>query len=418
MKRWSRYVEARAEWALYAAPGGPPYRRRALDHIAAIDAQRREAAKPCKNPRHRAGSIGRLHRHAPRARRRPRPREPVRAGGRGRRALPRARPDIWQRAIDPSLADISGEVYQRELREGDEHVGSGQLARRAPCSRSAIRCSARSTRTGGPPRRSRRPPSRTPDRPWCCGRSTLQTCEPEPRLGQTRSPLADCSAPDAINAAVAEQTIRAWDTFEAKAPLDPRLSGGPGSILFSRALIHTKLATRAHLTAAARDYEAIVRRTDGSGEELSVVWGNLAETYMMVGRLDDSVDAYKEALRSGGRISTWYGLAVALDRDGRSALARDVILAQGQGGFRLFVGDVSNRNTFYVPRGEVFCYFALAEESLGLFDEALDHWNKYVASGAHPQYQPRAKEHIDALLAKRRALQGCPSRRPISTEWT
>jgi len=42
----SRYVEARAEWALYAAAGGPPYRRRALDHIAAIDAQRREAAKP------------------------------------------------------------------------------------------------------------------------------------------------------------------------------------------------------------------------------------------------------------------------------------------------------------------------------------------------------------------------------------
>jgi hypothetical protein len=32
------YVEARAEWALYAAAGQPTYRGRALDHIAAIDA--------------------------------------------------------------------------------------------------------------------------------------------------------------------------------------------------------------------------------------------------------------------------------------------------------------------------------------------------------------------------------------------
>jgi tetratricopeptide (TPR) repeat protein len=35
------YTEARAEWALYAAGGDLPYRGRALDHIAAIDALRR-----------------------------------------------------------------------------------------------------------------------------------------------------------------------------------------------------------------------------------------------------------------------------------------------------------------------------------------------------------------------------------------
>ena len=39
-----QYVEARAEWAHYAATGDTPWRRRALDHIALIDAQRR--AKP------------------------------------------------------------------------------------------------------------------------------------------------------------------------------------------------------------------------------------------------------------------------------------------------------------------------------------------------------------------------------------
>ena len=35
------YTEARAEWALYAAAGDAPYRRRALEHIQAIDALRR-----------------------------------------------------------------------------------------------------------------------------------------------------------------------------------------------------------------------------------------------------------------------------------------------------------------------------------------------------------------------------------------
>ena len=39
-----QYVEARAEWAHYAAAGDTPWRRRALEHIASIDAQRR--AKP------------------------------------------------------------------------------------------------------------------------------------------------------------------------------------------------------------------------------------------------------------------------------------------------------------------------------------------------------------------------------------
>jgi len=38
-------VEARAEWALYAASGDTPWRARALDHIHAIDAQRK-APKP------------------------------------------------------------------------------------------------------------------------------------------------------------------------------------------------------------------------------------------------------------------------------------------------------------------------------------------------------------------------------------
>jgi tetratricopeptide (TPR) repeat protein len=46
------YTEARAEWALYAAAGDTPWRGRALDHIAAIDAERRAApgGRPAPGP--------------------------------------------------------------------------------------------------------------------------------------------------------------------------------------------------------------------------------------------------------------------------------------------------------------------------------------------------------------------------------
>jgi len=49
---FNQYAEARAEWALYAAAGPPTYRGRALDHIQAIDAQRRATAgaKPPQQP--------------------------------------------------------------------------------------------------------------------------------------------------------------------------------------------------------------------------------------------------------------------------------------------------------------------------------------------------------------------------------
>jgi tetratricopeptide (TPR) repeat protein len=59
------YTEARAEWALYASVRDAPWRRRALDHITAIDALRRSPPPP---PTSRGGSPGQV---------RTRPRLPV-----------------------------------------------------------------------------------------------------------------------------------------------------------------------------------------------------------------------------------------------------------------------------------------------------------------------------------------------------
>jgi tetratricopeptide (TPR) repeat protein len=210
------------------------------------------------------------------------------------------------------------------------------------------------------------------------------------------SPL--CDVHGLSSKARAEETIAAWDAFEARAPLDPRVA----EFLFARAILHTRLATPAHLEAAAADYQHILRRAESMPDSgLEEVYGNLGETHMMLGRLDEAIDAYREAVGRGGKISTVYGLAVALDRDDRGAQARDAILGLGREAVLKFKEDVGIGTTFFVPAGEVNYYYALIDESYGFDDAAIEAWDLYLKSGAHPQYQPRARAHRDALLKRR-----------------
>ena len=197
-----------------------------------------------------------------------------------------------------------------------------------------------------------------------------------------------------------DQTIEAWNQFERLAPLDPRI----GEILGNRAILNTKAVNgtrgdRAHLEAAARDYQAALDRSDGlygsRGNEQQL--GNLAETYMMLDRLDDAIATYGRAVAGGSSVSTTYGLAVALDRDGSGEQANRYILGQGKEGLETFTKEYLARNVFFVPEGEAYYYFALAHEAFGHGGIALGFWLRYVASGAHPEFQPRAREHIEQL---------------------
>jgi tetratricopeptide (TPR) repeat protein len=198
-----------------------------------------------------------------------------------------------------------------------------------------------------------------------------------------------------------ELAIEAWDEFERRAPLDPRV----GEILIKRALLNTKLvngttADRRHLEGAARDYQAALDRSDGlagvRGDEQLL--GNLAETYMMLDRLDDAIATYLQAIAVGAaRVSTVYGLAVALDRDGSGDQAMRRIQGQGVGGFDAFNKEYASGSVFFVPAGEANYYFALVNEAFGNYGTALDLWNGYLASGAHPEFQARAREHVDQL---------------------
>jgi len=218
----------------------------------------------------------------------------------------------------------------------------------------------------------------------------------------------------------AEAVIEAWDEFERRAPLDPRV----GDILLKRAILSTKAINggpgdRKHLESAARDYQAALDRSDGlagqRGEEQLL--GNLAETYMMLDRLDDSIATYSRAIAVGAaRVSTVYGLAVALDRDGSTDQAFRYIQGQGPGGFDAFTKEYMQHSVFFVPDGESNYYFALVNEAFGRDGAALEYWMRYVASGAHPEFQPRAREHIDQLR-KRRVRATEPPPEPDDPNW-
>ena len=217
-----------------------------------------------------------------------------------------------------------------------------------------------------------------------------------------RPPTCPISFGSKIDPIRAKQAVDAWDAFETRAPLDPRVADA----LFARAILRTKLVVDAkdakpHLEGALKDYTALLDRADGMTMlRLEQVWGNLAETYMMLGKLDEAIESYQVAIEKGAGSSTHYGKAVALDRDERGTEALELIKRQNIAAFDDFKEDIHNGSVFYVPAGEEYYYFGLIYEAFGYYADSIAAWKSFINSGAHPQYQARAKQHIDALSIK------------------
>jgi tetratricopeptide (TPR) repeat protein len=310
-------------------------------------------------------------------------------------AAPAARADdTWTRPAESSDTAIARRTYEREMQTGEEYLLLA--AQPAVSGRDHSRLLERALLAFENASHAR------PDAP-----------EPHFRIGQLIDDffvgcptfVATCHPGRMTNfaASMAEH----WTAFERLAPLDPRVDR---QFLFARALAHThaaaaprlsEKAVRAHIEAALVDYVACLARLEpqAGGNDEQTIYSNMAETYMMLGRLDEAIATYREALRRGQSSNTLYGLAVALDRDEQGAQAREIILALGTQTFESFKQSVVSRNTFYVPDGEVFYYLALAEEALGQPDDAIADWDHYILSGAHPEFQPRAKANRDWLKA-------------------
>jgi len=216
---------------------------------------------------------------------------------------------------------------------------------------------------------------------------------------------AACMGSGGVDEQTARRIIGHFEKVSELSPLDPRLP----TILFERALMRTRLATEDDLAHARDDYETLL--ATGSSLQLNGVpglisapsgqiFGNLAETYMMLGDLDSAIVTYKEAVLIRNDTSMMYGLAIAYDRDEQGAKAKEIIAALGDDAFESWSAEVEQDNPFYVPEGEVFYYKGLINEALGHHKQAVVAWKRFLDSGAHPRYQPRARAHLDALKAK------------------
>ncbi len=318
-----------------------------------------------------------------------------------------AQANVWEDAIRAGKPDPAQDKYDSEMRQGDEHA---MLANTRNATYSEVKNQVTLAVTSYRAAATAKPNEAEPY--FRIGRLLYaHYIDCDDNTNTVRSVLC---RPTQFNRARAEDVIAAWDEFEKRAPLDPRMSIGlfaETEILFRRAILHTKLATKAHLEAAAKDYEKQIARSDASELDERVT-GNLAETYMMLGRVEEAVETYKLALRGASDASTWYGFAVALDRDERTQQAVDVIDSLGRQNRDAFHAKVISGYTFFVPEGEKFYYFALVDEALGFEEEAIEYWRQYINSGAHPQYQPRARAHLDALLKKKRV-----QKLPIEPPW-
>jgi len=321
-----------------------------------------------------------------------------------------AHANVWESALAHGKPDPAQEKYEAELRKGDEFalLANTQAtgARREVQNQVAAAVAAYKAAAAAKPKEGE---------PWF----RLGTLINSFYLDCDRHGLPIKMGPLCNNAGFdpkrAEEVIEYWNQFEARAPDDPRLGvemRASTQILFDRAILHTKLATRAHLEAAARDYEKILARHDRSQDSFEQVLGNLAETYMMLGRMDESLDLYRELLRSAADTSTYYGYAVALDRDEHPAQAIEIIRSQGRSQREAFHNNVDQGLTFFVPEGEKYYYYALSDEAFGDDELAIENWRAFIASGAHPEFQKRAKAHLDSLLTHKKRKSS-----PIQTPW-
>lgn len=300
---------------------------------------------------------------------------------------------LWQRATRTPDELLAARTYAEAMQAGDDALALAAAAEVMPLRERLVERALRHFRAASAAR---------PD-----------AVDPHLRAARTLQAFyLDCArtfrslCPPGLDLERAEALIAEWDAIERKAPLEPRLTE---EILFDRAILHTKLGTAEHLEAARVDYQRLLERLRGldpvdvltSGRRRRAIsLGNLAETHMMLGDLDLAIEAYRRAESLDPEVTRAFGLAVALDRDHQPGAAREVLRAQGEDGFRQFIAQVQGGGVFFVPAGEVGYYLGLGAEAAGDDLAAIEHFERFVRSGAHPRYQPRAREHLAALRAR------------------
>ncbi|HSY40324.1 MAG TPA: tetratricopeptide repeat protein, partial [Polyangia bacterium] len=96
----------------------------------------------------------------------------------------------------------------------------------------------------------------------------------------------------------------------------------------------------------------------------------------------------------------YLGLAVALDRDGQTRAAREMMqraLALDSTTSVLAVAELPNSDLFFVPAGDVYYYVGLARSVAGRRDEAADAFHEFLSHQPGSRWAIRAEAHLNEL---------------------
>ena len=219
-------------------------------------------------------------------------------------------------------------------------------------------------------------------------------------LGQAQDMLARMAPGEGRRVHDPAMLRAAAASFTRARELDPRLddsylvASAMGDILFSqgqleRAVMAYEQAERN--LAAGGDVPAYDRR-----RKRARVLSHTAECLMGLGRLEESILRYQEALTMGyDSVLNHWGLAVAYDRDeqqdkalahARRAMARDRSMRA-----------LSSPTVFFVPDGEVHYYHAVGHLAQGNPAQARRSFQAYLEKQPDSQWAPRARVHLVQL---------------------
>lgn len=195
------------------------------------------------------------------------------------------------------------------------------------------------------------------------------------------------------------KALHHWEQFEKLRPRDPRIT----DLRMTRSLEYTREGSKLGLEKALADYRAIMDELDlesMSADEAGRLTSNRAEVHMMLGQMPEAITWYERSLLMMPDADWAFGLAVAYDRDGQGMRAREKIGQYAtKGTLEAFAHQLDTGQVFFVPQAEVYYYYGLIHETMGNYDLAIDAFQRFVASGAHPAFHARARDNIKNLTA-------------------